>query len=199
MRMAEKFHTVGIGVSEGGQRGILEFLQHVPSEPDMAFVVIHDVAYKLDEIIKKFSLVRTVAIEHDTKVEKNHLYIAPRNVFVSVNNGHFNLEQIEEGSGTIDFFLTSLARDSGDLAVGVVLSRVGDAGLAGLAEIDKYGGTTLIQSRSSAPFAPGPLSIAALDAVHPTLVASPATLALYLTSFALFHEFGRPVGGYPTD
>jgi len=190
--MSEKFHIVGVGVSDGGQRGLLEFLQHLPSQPNMAFVVIYNTAYNLDQIITKTSAIQTVPVKHGARIKKNHLYIAPQNIFVSIEDGCFKLEEREDNDGIIDFFFTSLAHESGECAVGVVLSRAGHEGFVGLADIDTYGGKILIQSRSTAPFDPERLPTAALDAVHPTLMASPATLALYLTSVALFNVFNRP-------
>lgn len=189
--MTDKFHMVGLGVSESGQQGLLEFLQHLPAEPNMAFIVVHEAADDFDEIVARISAIQTIAIKTGTRIKKNILYIAPKNFLVSINNGRFQLAEGRGRGGAIDFFLASLAQDVGDKAVGVILSRDGNDGFAGLAEIDKYGGRTLIQSRAFAPFAPLTLPMATLDAVHPTLVASPATLALYLASFALLNEFKR--------
>jgi two-component system CheB/CheR fusion protein len=197
--MSEKFHIIGIAVSEGGQRGLLEFLQHLPSEPNMAFVVVHNTAYNLDQIIARVSGVQTAHVKHGARIKKNNLYIAPRDVFVSIEDGCFKLEEREDNDGVIDFFFTSLAHESGEYAVGVVLSGTGHDGLIGLADIDTYGGKILVQSRSTALMAPERLPTEALDAVHPTLVASPATLALYLTSFSLFSGFKRPLGEYSAD
>lgn len=197
--MREKFHIVGIGVSEGGQKGLLEFLQHLPPEPDMAFVVVYNTTYNFDEIISRASPVQALPVKHGAKIKRNHLYIAPKDVFVSIEDGCFKLEEMEEREGIIDFFFTSLAHDSGECAVGVILSRSGDEGFIGLADIDTYGGKILIQSRSAAPFDPQRMPIAALDAVHPTLVASPTTLALYLTSFALFNVFKRTVSDHSSN
>jgi two-component system CheB/CheR fusion protein len=197
--MREKFHTVGIGVSDGGQRGLLEFLEHLPSEPNMAFVIVYNTAYDLDEIVAKASAVQTIPVKHGTRIEKNYIYVAPRNAFVSIIEGQFKLEEREDNSGVIDFFFTSLAHESGECAVGIILARTWNDGFLGLADIDTYGGKILIQSRSSASFVEGPLPAAALDVVHPTLVASPATLALYLTSFVQFNEFKRPLGEYSLD
>jgi two-component system CheB/CheR fusion protein len=190
--MSEKFHTVGIGVSDGGQQGLLEFLHQLPSEPDMAFVIVCDIPYNLDEIITKASAVQTVPVKHGGKIKKNRLYIAPTNALISINDGRFKLEEQHDNDEAIDFFFTSLAHESGENAVGVILSTAGQHGFAGLADIDTYRGKILIQSRSATPFSSGSLPLAAIDAVHPTLVASPATLALCLTSFVLFNEFKRP-------
>lgn len=197
--MNERFYIVAIGVSQGGQLGILEFLQVLPTESNLAFVVVSDSHSNFDEVMPRFPAVHLAPIEHGARIEKNRLYIAPKNYLLSVKDGCFRLDPQEDIEGNIDFFFTSLAHEVGDRAIGVVLSKTGHEGFAGLTEIDKYGGKILIQSRSYAPFGTGLLPMATLDAVHPTLVASPATLALYLTSFALFNEPRRPHSEHLAD
>jgi two-component system CheB/CheR fusion protein len=194
--VAEKFHIVAIGVSVGGQGALLEFLKQVPPEPNMAFVVVHGSTYSVSEMVSGISSLPTLPIRHGVAIENNHLYVAFDDVFVSIENGRFVTETAHSIDRSIDFFFTALAHEVGERAVGVILSGSGDDGFEGLAEINKYGGKILVQSRSSAPFAAAALPALATDAIHPTLVASPATLALCLTSFAVFNEFDRPSGEY---
>lgn len=163
----------------------------------MAFVVIPHAVRDVHEIISKASPLQTLQIEKGVRIKNNHLYLAAsEDVLVSLNRDYFALDPATMADQTIDYFFTSLAHEFGERAVAVMLSVFGDDGFEGLAEIHKYGGKILIQSRLSAPLAPAALPAVAIDVIQPTLVASPVTLALCLTSFALFNDLSRPPGEY---
>jgi chemotaxis response regulator CheB len=68
-----------------------------------------------------------------------------------------------------------LARQHGHLAIGVILSGAGEDGVAGALELNKYGGTVLVQDPNSSPFNGMPKATIAKD--HPKSILAPAELA----------------------
>ena len=68
------------------------------------------------------------------EVEPGHVYVIPPNRDLSIFHGRLQLTEQDKSAGTrmpIDFFLRSLAEDSGDRAAAVILSGTGSDGTLG--------------------------------------------------------------------
>ncbi len=153
---AAPFPVVGIGASAGGLRALENFFQSIPPAPGMAFVIITHLAPDrkslLNEILARHTTLK-VEVAHDNQlVEKDKVYILPPGAILTIVDGRLRLEPtdaVDHQRKPIDIFFSSLARDRGEYAVGVVLSGSGADGVLGVKAIKEHGGVTLAQASDS--------------------------------------------------
>ncbi len=82
------------------------------------------------------------ALDQD-RVEPNHIYIIPPNRDMTLGNGLLQLSLPDAARGQrlpIDGFLSSLADDQGEYAIGIILSGTASDGTQGLRAILGVGG-----------------------------------------------------------
>jgi two-component system CheB/CheR fusion protein len=151
------FPIVGIGASAGGLEAFTELLRHLPVDTGMGFVLVQhlDPAHEsiLPQILAKSTAMAVHEVKDRMRVEPNCVYVMPPNVRMSIARGVLKLgpRVTERGAHhTINFFFESLAKDSGSLAVGVVLSGSNFDGTLGLEAIKNEGGITFAQDERSA-------------------------------------------------
>lgn len=182
-------YIVGIGASAGGLEALEEFLSQVPPSSGMAFVVVQhlDPEHKgmLPELLQRCTPMKVAQAENRMPVEPNCVYVIPPNKDLSILHGSLFLLDPVAPRGLrlpIDFFLSSLADDQRERAVGVILSGMGADGTLGLRAIKKNAGLTLVQSPETAKFNAMPSS--AIDAGVADIVAPaqelPGRIAAYL-------------------
>src|SRR5437867_4986742 len=177
LNAAKPFLVVGVGASAGGIEAFKELLKNVPENIGVAFVfILHlDPNHKsmLTEIFGRESRLNVVEIESDMRVQPNHVYVLPQNRHVVISEGILQLEPRKRNDGQhrpIDYFFSSLARDQGNCAVGVLLSGNGSDGVVGLEEIKAEGGVTFAQNEATAAFPAMPryaLAAGCVDFVSP--------------------------------
>ena len=132
----------GIGASAGGLEALEHFLENVPDNSGMAFVIIQhlDPTYKgmLPELLQRSTAMTVVQAANRMKVKPNHVYVIPPNKDLSILHGTLHLLDPVAPRGLrlpIDFFLRALAQDQRELAIGVILSGMGSDGTLGLRAI----------------------------------------------------------------
>jgi two-component system CheB/CheR fusion protein len=101
-------------------------------------------------------------------VEADHVYVIPPNTEMSLVQGRLHLAAPIQPRGMrlpINVLFSSLARELGASAVGVVLSGMGSDGTLGLQALKAVGGLTVVQEPASAQFDSMPRSATAADCV----------------------------------
>jgi len=81
-------------------------------------------------------------------------------------------------NNAVDIFFTSLAADSREKAVGIILSGCGSDGLKGSKEIERNGGFVMVQSPGSSQFTGMPETI--INQNDPMVKDEPKILAMQL-------------------
>jgi two-component system CheB/CheR fusion protein len=173
---------VGLGASAGGLEVLEQFLENVPVSSGLAYVVVQhlDPNHKamLVELLQRSTAMPVREAVEGTPVLPDTVYVIPPNSELTVADGRLHLAQPVEPRGLrlpIDVLFSSLARDLGERAIGVVLSGMGSDGTLGLQAIRTQGGLTLAQKPESAQFDSMPKS--AMDAGCVDIVALPAEMA----------------------
>jgi two-component system CheB/CheR fusion protein len=174
---------VGLGASAGGLEALEQFLANVPAGSGLAYIVVQhlDPTHKamLVELLQRATVMPVREATESMRVEPDAVYVIPPNSELSVVRGLLHLAQPSKPRGMrlpIDVLFCSLAREQGDLAIGVVLSGMGSDGTVGLQAIKAQGGLTLAQQPESAQFDSMPVS--AIAAVAADIVAPPGELPL---------------------
>jgi two-component system CheB/CheR fusion protein len=150
------FLTIAIGASAGGLHAFTTFLDNLPPDTGMAFVLIQH----LDPIHKSL-LVSLLAPHTAMPVMEaaDGMYLAPSTVFVIPPDATMTIEggrllvsspaPARANRWPIDSFFTSLAADQNQHAVCIVLSGAGSDGSRGLREVKQQGGLVLAQAQDA--------------------------------------------------
>lgn len=149
------FPIVGIGASAGGIEALKHFFAHTKPGTGIGFIVVQHLDPEhesvLPEILSRVTALGVEAIEDETDVERDHVYVVPPNASATIHEGRLLLARpvAPRGQRTpIDELLVSLAYDRGENAACVILSGTGSDGTLGLRAIKDSGGLTLAQARA---------------------------------------------------
>ncbi len=153
-----------IGGSAGGVAALQSLLQGIPpSIPATIFVVLH----RAHEIVKDDDLLPQVLTQRSRlpahtatdgqAIERGHVYVAPRDAHMVVERGFIRVEKSPRESRasarpSVDVLFRSAALAYGRRVIGIMLTGMLDDGMAGLWQIRKCGGITMVQDPAEAPF-----------------------------------------------
>lgn len=159
------FPIVAIGASAGGLEAITRFLEHVPKDSGLAFVIIQHLdpthVGMFPELLQRVTPMVVQQTKDRTKVKPDCVYVIPPNRDMSILHGVLHLFEPAEPRGLrlpIDFFFRSLAEDCWERSIGVILSGMGSDGTLGLRAIKEKGGLGLAQEPATAKFSGMPSS-----------------------------------------
>ena len=164
--------VVGIGASAGGLEAFREFLEALPDDTGMAFVLVSHLSktYKsmLSELLSRVTRMPVQEVHGPTPLRANHIYVIPPNATLAMADDGLVTQPIQAGSRAelrhemvIDAFFRSLAEHRKSQAIGVVLSGTGTDGTLGLAAIKAEGGIAFAQDEQSAKYPDMPRSASA--------------------------------------
>jgi len=193
------FPIVGIGASAGGLEALELFLQNVPADSGLAFVIVQhlDPTHKglLPELLQRSTTMKVMQVRDGTGVQPDCVYVIPPNSDMSILHGVLHLLDPAAPRGLrlpVDFFFRSLADDADERSIGVVLSGMGTDGTLGLKAIKGKAGVVFVQDPSSAKFDGMPRSAieaGLADAIAPA-EALPGKILAYLQHVPLLDKGG---------
>jgi two-component system chemotaxis response regulator CheB len=137
---------------------------------------------RLGEVLTRYSALPVADVEHDGVLVPAHVYLAPADYHVIVEDDRFELtvdELVQHSRPSIDVLFESAARAFGRDVVGVLLTGYGRDGTAGMAAIRDAGGVTIAQDPETAlqPTMPRnaieagvAVEVLPLDAIGPRLI-----------------------------
>ena len=153
----DDFLVVGLGASAGGLEALSNLFDALPPAPGMAFVLIQHLdpthTSMMAGLLAGHTAMPVVEAADGMPVERDHVYVIPPGVYLSIREGVLRLTRPRERHGArmpIDFFLRSLAEDCGARAVCAVLSGTGSDGSDGLTAIRDKGGLVIVQDPKDA-------------------------------------------------
>jgi two-component system CheB/CheR fusion protein len=173
--------VVAVGASAGGLAALEAFFGQVPANSGLAYVVVQHMdptqPSLLAELLQRVTMLPVRSVIDGMALQPDAVHVIPPNRELSVAQGCLHLARSPERRGLrlpIDVLLSSLARDQGELGVGVVLSGMGADGTLGLRALHATGGLTLAQEPASAEFDAMPSSAIAAGCVD--IIAQPADM-----------------------
>jgi two-component system CheB/CheR fusion protein len=182
------FPVVGIGGSAGSFGAIKEFLEEIPADAGIAFVLVQHLDPNqpsiLAELLQRSSAMPVLRVEDGMEVRPNHVYVIPENKEMVIHNGRLLLMQPNKPRGRrmpIDSFLHSLASDWGEQAVCAIFSGMGSDGETGARFIKEGLGLVMVQVPISAQYESMPRSI--IESDNPDYVDTPRTMARKLLDY----------------
>jgi two-component system CheB/CheR fusion protein len=152
-------YVVGIGASAGGLEALRPFVANLPSEANMAYVIVQHLspAYRsmMVQLLARETKLPVEEIKDGTVLAANTIYITPPNKDVRIKNSTLWLREPSAPLGpkpSVDGFFASLAQDRGQHAIGVILSGTGSDGAHGMRAIKASGGLTVAQEPETAKY-----------------------------------------------
>ncbi len=165
---------VGVGASAGGFETIKKFLEKMPNDSGLAFVIVQhlDPAHisLAAEVFSSCTAMPVLVAMDGARIEANHVYTSPADKEVAVGKGCFVLtDRIDTEHHIhfpIDHFFHSIGESYGTRAFGIILSGNGSDGTLGLKTIASHEGVILVQEPSTAAFDGMPKSAIAANVAH---------------------------------
>ncbi|MEE4297726.1 MAG: chemotaxis protein CheB [Wenzhouxiangella sp.] len=158
-------YVVGIGASAGGLEALEHFFSHCPTDTGAAFVVIQhlspDHKSMMSNLLARHTEMPVNIASDRVRIQPNEVYLIPPGAILTIEGDRLLLKPKRPHGLTlpIDIFLTSLAREYGPHAVGVILSGTGSDGTRGAVEINAAAGFLVAQDPREAKFDGMPASV----------------------------------------
>jgi two-component system CheB/CheR fusion protein len=145
---------VGIGGSAGALNAYKAFLDALPFNTGMAFVIIshmNPTAHsQLAEILSRHTKMTIMIASEALPILTNYVYVIPPDSDLFIENYIFKvISPRSVGHKQIDVFFVSLAEAMGVRAIGIVLSGYDGDGTEGCKHIRENGGKTFAQDMSA--------------------------------------------------
>lgn len=153
----------------------------------MAFVFVQHLAPRhesmLTELLSRGTQIPVREVKDGMAIAPDHIYVIPPNTNMVISDGTLHLMPRKESElqhMPIDCFLTSLAEDRKEKAIGVILSGTASDGTLGLKAIKAEGGIAFAQDEKTAKYDSMPRSAIAAGCVD--FVLPPEGIAKELAS-----------------
>lgn len=153
------FPIVAIGMSAGGLEAATAFLNAMPSDSGMGFVIVQHLdptrESMLVDLLSRETAMPVVHVEDGMKVEPNRVHVIVPAKTLLISDGNLRLVEPDAPRGhrhPIDKFFSALAQDQKAKAIAIVLSGAGSNGTAGLADIKQAGGICIAQNPVTTKF-----------------------------------------------
>lgn len=150
---------IAVGASQGGVTALRSLASALPADfPGALLIVLHVRSGSiLPSLLNDVSALHASHAEDGEPIEAGRIYVAPPDAHMLAIDGRLELTHGPRENWArpaIDPLFRSVAESYGDNAVGVVLTGQLNDGTAGLYEIKRRGGTTIVQNPAEAE-APG--------------------------------------------
>ena len=153
------FPVVGLGASAGGLEAFTKLFTALPADSGMAFILIQhlDPTHEsmMVALLGSHTSMKVLQATDGMTIERDHVYVIPPRVYLSIQNGALQLSVPRERHGArmpLDFFLSSLAEQCGERAVCAILSGTGADGSLGLRAVKEKHGLVIVQDPEGAAF-----------------------------------------------
>ena len=145
---------VGIGGSAGALNAYKALLEAMPTNTEMAFVIISHMnptaSSQLALILSRHTKMPVTVASMVMPILANCVYVIPPDADLFIENYIFNVISPRSGRNKqIDVFFISLAEAMGVRAVGIILSGYDGDGTEGCKHIKAHGGKTFAQDMSA--------------------------------------------------
>jgi two-component system CheB/CheR fusion protein len=176
---------VGIGASAGGLEALRQLVTGLGPTLEACVVIAQHMDPKhaslLRELLSRGTDLTLEDVRHEERPKMGVIYVTPPGHNITFVNHCFYLEAVSHigPKPSVDVFLSSLAEEAGERAVGVILSGTGSDGAHGIRAIKAAGGITICQDEESAKYNGMPR--AAIETGLVDLVMSPVDIAQEIT------------------
>lgn len=157
-KIVDQQYIIAIGASSGGLEAISAFFDYTPLDSVSYIIIQHlsaDFKSQMAQLLDRHSKLQVVEAIENVDIKSNTVYLIPSSKFMVVKDGRLILSDKKDQPRphmTIDYFFSSLAKERGNKAIGIILSGTGDDGSQGIQEIKQAGGVVMVQDPATANF-----------------------------------------------
>lgn len=152
------YDVLAIGSSWGGVDLLMRLVRELPQDWTLPVVIVQhqhpNSGPALERILGKLTRLAVRDVEDKDKLEPGHVYIAPANYHLLIeDDGCFSLTieaPVKYCRPAVDVTFASVARVYQQRCIGLVLTGANDDGADGLARIGQQGGLTIVQDPNEA-------------------------------------------------
>ncbi len=148
---------VGLGASAGGLTALERVLQDFPGQTGLVVLIAQHLSAEqpsiLSELLGRHSAIAVVEAFDGIPLQADHAYAIPPDGLMWIEGGQIRIAKPHRGRDrlrTIDHLFRSIARQSGLITAGVILSGTGTDGTSGLLAIRAAGGLAIVQDPETA-------------------------------------------------
>jgi two-component system, chemotaxis family, protein-glutamate methylesterase/glutaminase len=160
------YKAVVIGGSAGSFPVITKLLNELRQDFHLPIILclhrLKHIREGFDEVLNMKSKILVIEPEDKTKLRPGHIYLAPANYHLLVDNAHNLALTIDEpimfSRPSIDALFESAANVYKDKLVGIILSGANSDGAFGLKMVKYFGGLTIVQEPNEASIKAMPLA-----------------------------------------
>ncbi len=194
MQNQEETYVMGVGASAGGLNALLRLLASFnDTEHRFCVIVVQhlspDYKSELTSILERSCKWPVEEIENGCNVQPHRVYVTPPNRSIEIGGEKIFLKELPpnyKNAPSVDQFLTSLAREKRQFAIGAILSGFGQDGTEGIRAIKEAGGFTIAQSPVTAEYQDMPQS--AIDSGFVDMILDPAVMYEEVTHYINNHR-----------
>lgn len=195
---------VAVGASAGGVESLRRLVRDLPADLPAAVAVVLHLAptsrSMLAPILSRSGVLPAHQATDGCELEDGHIYVAAPDHHLLVEDHRLRVTRGATENGVrpaVDPLFRTAAAAFGKRTVGVVLSGSLDDGTAGLFEIKRRGGWTMVQDPAEALYPAMPAS--AIDHVAVDVVAESSALAGYVASALSGRSHPVPMARPPAE
>ncbi len=151
--------VVGMGASAGGLEALRALFPHLAPDSNMTYVVVQHLAPNhrslLATLLDRETSMDVREAEDGAALKPNQIVVCPANRDVVVENNTLHLRKPRHAIGpkpSVDLFFSSLAENSGEYAIAIILSGTGSDGAHGMRADKANGGITFAQKPDTAKY-----------------------------------------------
>jgi two-component system chemotaxis response regulator CheB len=150
------FAIVVVGASYGGVEAMQKLFAPLPSTiPAAIFTVLHIGPHpsQFPDLLNGSSALPAHHARHGEPIRAGNIYVAPPDHHLLVHRGHVALSRgprVNWARPAVDPLFRSAAKAYGSGVIGVILTGRLNDGTAGLYEVKRHGGITIVQDPSDA-------------------------------------------------
>jgi two-component system CheB/CheR fusion protein len=151
-------YIIAIGASAGGMEEINSFFDHTPLDGVCYVIIQHlssDFKSRMVELLARHSQLTVKEAENGAAVKANEVYLIPSDKYMEIRDNRLYLtDKVKTNTHhlTIDRFFISLAANSGNKAIAIVLSGLGSDSTEGIKAIKKADGMVIARNPETSDF-----------------------------------------------
>jgi two-component system chemotaxis response regulator CheB len=149
--------TVVIGASAGGVAALSKLLKGLPADFQAALLIVLHISptydSRLANILGRQTALPVSAAEDGQQIQRGHIYVARPGIHLMVEGRRMRLvdgPRINWHKPAVDPLFISAAEQYGPRTIGIVLTGGQSCGTAGLIEIKRRGGISIVQDPADA-------------------------------------------------
>lgn len=169
---SDRFATIAIGASAGGIEALHVVVEGLPSDLDVAVLIVQHLDRRHDSILAallgRHAVLPVKQAMHGEAILAGTVYVGPPDRHLLATRGRIELSEsklVHFTRPAVDRLFECVAREYDRHAIGVILTGSGTDGATGIRAIKGMGGATVVQDPSTARHASMPKAACATGCV----------------------------------